>query len=215
MAKDITNQVFGKLTAIKFSHKAGKQKKPYWLFKCDCGKEKIIPKFRVTEYYTKSCGCLMRQNSVKHGLSGGRFDRKPEYRIWSGIKRRCLNPKDAAYKNYGGRGIKICDRWINSFENFFNDLGERTSPEHSIDRINNDGNYELTNCRWATPLEQGRNKRNIRLITINDQTKCLTEWIEFLGLDKNKVSRDLYERKLPILEALKITKNNQAPSGEA
>jgi len=210
MGLDITGTKFNKLTAISFSHKAGSQKKAKWLFKCECGGEKIIDKWRVMGNYTKSCGCLMRagqerfiKNSTTHGLSGGRKNRKPEYGIWRGIKRRCLKSNDAGYKNYGGRGIKICDRWKDSFLNFWMDMGERPSKKYSIDRIDNNGNYEPANCRWATRLEQGRNKRGLRLITIDGKTKCLTEWVEYLGLNQNDVNQDLYERKLDVMEVLK------------
>ena len=209
MALDITGQKFNKLTALSFSHKEGKQKKQKWLFSCECGGQKIIDKWRVIYSYTKSCGCLMRveqekfiKNSTTHGLSGGRGGKKPEYSIWLGIKRRCLKVNDVAYKNYGGRGIEVCDRWLNSFENFFKDVGERPSKNHSIDRINNEGHYEPSNCRWATHLEQGRNKRGLRLITIDHQTKCLTEWVEHLGLNQQEVNRDLYERSIDVMQIL-------------
>ena len=211
MAVNITGQVYNRLTAIKFNHKAGKQKKSYWLFSCICGNKKIIAKYRVVGSYTKSCGCLaiesankLRVISTTHGLSGGKNGRTSEYIAWCSLKGRCLNPNDAGYKNYGGRGIRICDRWLNSFPNFLEDMGERPTKKHSIDRIDNDGNYESGNCRWATRLEQGRNKRNVRLITINGKTKCITEWVEFLGLNQNDVDRDLYERKLSIKQALHL-----------
>jgi len=209
MGLNITNKKFNKLTAIKFSHKEGKQNRAKWLFKCECGNEKIIDKGKVTGGYTKSCGCLMIEeqkrfvrNATTHGLSGGRNGRRLEYGIWQGIKRRCLKINDIAYKDYGGRGIKICDRWKDSFKNFWEDMGERPSKYHSIDRIDNNKDYEPSNCRWGTPLEQGRNKRNVRLITFKNQTKCLTEWIEFLNLDEKIVAKNLYGKKMNVLSAL-------------
>lgn len=214
MGIDITNIKFNKLTALRFDHKGGHQRRARWLFKCDCGNEKVLDKGKVTGGYTKSCGCLMVKeqkrfvrDATTHGLSGGRKKRRPEYNIWRGIKRRCLKCSDVAYKNYGGRGIKICDRWKDSFKNFWEDMGERPTKKHSIDRINNDGDYEPSNCRWATSIEQGRNKRKLRLITIDNTTRCITEWVDHLGLDQQQVNRDLYEKKLDILEVLKKDKN--------
>lgn len=102
--------------------------------------------------------------------------------------RRCTDRQYTSYHNYGGRGIKVCDRWLESFENFLNDIGERPSKEHSIDRINNDGDYKPDNCRWATAKEQGRNKRNNFIVSYKGVEKPLSEWCEHLGL----VYRDVY-----------------------
>ena len=107
---------------------------------------------------------------------------RPEYRAWSSMLNRCENRNNRAYERYGARGIGVCERW-RSFRNFFQDMGERPSTDHSIDRIDNNGNYEPTNCRWATRLEQGRNKRNSRLVELDGITKPLPEWAEEYGLD--------------------------------
>lgn len=210
MELNITGKKFNKLTTIKFICKNGHQNRAKWLFRCDCGNEKILDKGKVTGGYTKSCNCLMIKeqerfvkNATTHSLSGGRSKKRPEYNAWVGIKRRCLNVNDASYHNYGGRGIKVCNRWKDSFKNFWDDMGKRPSKKHSIDRINNDGNYEPNNCRWATDLQQMRNKRGLRLITIDNQTKCLTEWAEHLNLDINDVNRDLYERKIDVIKVLR------------
>lgn len=98
------------------------------------------------------------------------------YWAWSRIKQRCYNPKHGKYPNYGGRGIKVCDRWLDSFENFLIDMGEPPSSKHSIDRISSNGDYEPLNCRWATVYEQNINKRNSIIITLNGETKTLVEW---------------------------------------
>jgi hypothetical protein len=113
----------------------------------------------------------------------------PEYEIWCGIKKRCSNPQTLAYKNYGGRGITICERWQDSFEAFFADMGPRPSPQHSIERKNNALGYSPNNCIWATATIQGRNKRTNRLLTLHGQTFCLQEWAERTGLSHNTILR--------------------------
>ena len=120
----------------------------------------------------------------KHGMNG-----TPERRIWLGVKARCNNPSYSGYKNYGGRGIKICDRW-RVFANFLEDMGSRPSPAHSIERINNNGHYEPGNCKWATRIEQNRNSRQNVKLTHNGQTMTAAEWADKLGIKHTT----LYER---------------------
>jgi hypothetical protein len=153
---------------------------------CDCG---VVKEFRLCQLrngHTKSCGCLKLDDCVKrfttHGGSG-----TPEYRVWAALIQRCRNSNDSAYQNYGERGIRVCDRW-GSFENFMADMGERPSPDHSIDRINNDGNYEPGNCRWATMAEQSRNTRVNVLITHDGETLCVAEWAERYGIPQERLN---------------------------
>lgn len=125
-------------------------------YKCvcnGCGGEST----KLRERVLKKGGCLICI-ATKHGRSG-----TPEHNAWKAMKRRCYLETDKAYKNYGGRGIIVCDRWLESFMNFYEDMGDRPSKNHSLDRINNEGNYEASNCKWSTTKEQGRNKRNITL----------------------------------------------------
>lgn len=116
-----------------------------------------------------------------HGHAA-RASRSSEYEIWKSIIQRCTNKNAKAYPDYGGRGICICDSWRNSFEAFLADVGPRPSPGHSLDRENNDGNYEPGNVRWATRTEQNRNSRHNRLITIDGVTKPLCEWLDERGV---------------------------------
>jgi hypothetical protein len=147
---DLAGQRFGKLVAVEYSHTDG-NRTARWLCQCDCGSQAVIRAHSLASGRAKSCGCSKRRLD---GLSN-----TPEYKIWESMRRRCSDPKTINYKYYGGRGISVCQRWEDTFKNFYADMGPRPSPLHSIDRKNNDGNYEPGNCGWATDLEQGANKR--------------------------------------------------------
>lgn len=189
---DLTGQTFNQLTAIKIAYI--KNRKPYWEWKCDCDNIKVIDIYSVISGSIKSCGCLrskiMSQKTSKHNMSKTRI-----FRIWSLMKDRCYNSKSTQYINWGGRGIKVCDEWLgeNGFINFYNwamanGYIEEQLPNGrnklELDRIDNDGNYEPSNCRWATHKQQQNNKRNNRLITYNGETRNITEWTEFMRFPK-------------------------------
>ena len=147
--------------------------------RCDCGVEKIVRGRGLVTGYTNSCGCLQRElTAVKiaeRSRTHGRT-KSPEYHVWTTMKQRCENPKVRSYPHYGGRGITVCDRWRDSFEAFYEDMGPRPTPEHSIERDDVNGNYEPGNCRWATLIEQHNNKRNNVYLTIDGETLTIGQW---------------------------------------
>jgi hypothetical protein len=185
---DITGKRFGRLVVLHRvpSHNA----KSMWLCRCDCGNQKVILSGSLISGNTTTCGCLKKEVAAnlkyKHGQAA-LSTITSEYRIWIAMKTRCYNPKHRHYKYYGGRGIKVCDRWLASFENFFADMGKRPSNKHSIDRYpNTDGNYEPGNCRWATVEEQGRNRTSNRKIVYRSQEMTIGEFIKALGIKGQK-----------------------------
>lgn len=164
--RDLRGQKFGLLTAVRLARRGNhglNRKRAAWLCACDCGKNIEVITESLTSGNTKSCGCLrakwaIGQGNAKHGQSRVIGGRASEYEIWNQMIQRCNNPRTKSWKNYGGRGISVCERW-RTFENFLADMGRRLTPNLSIDRINNDGDYEPSNCRWATRAEQNRNQR--------------------------------------------------------
>lgn len=159
---DLTGMTFGRFKVLS---KAGEDSHHRTLLNClcSCGEKRVVERYNLRSGHSKSCGCQKRDKQNESHLTHGHSRKSAitsEYRIWLGMKMRCINPKVESFKYYGGRGIKVCDRWIDSFENFFSDMGKRPTVKHSIDRINVNGNYEPSNCRWASPIEQRRNRRD-------------------------------------------------------
>lgn len=155
-----------------------------WLCECDCGNQIVVTTTHLKSGHTKSCGCYAKEVSVRNGLKKKHGMTKTRiHRIWSQIKTRCFNSKDEHFKDYGGRGITICDEWKNSFESFYEwSMANGYEDNLTIDRIDVNGNYCPENCRWATMKEQNDNKRNTVLLTFEGETRTLGEWSEITGI---------------------------------
>ena len=183
--KNLTGERFDRLTVIKYAGQLDNNcKEGFWWCECSCENRTLIA-VRVGALKignTKSCGCLSseitRNRNTKHGM---KFT--SEHTVWMNIKSRCYNTNNKAYKNYGGRGITMCERWLESFENFYEDMGDRPSPKHSIDRIDNDGDYCPENCKWSTKQEQNRNKRNNLYLEYNKERLIAKDWCEKIDID--------------------------------
>jgi hypothetical protein len=196
---------FGRLVIVGFFGRRTKSGCAYLRCKCDCGTVKEIIAQGLLNGFVISCGCRKRELSRDMGIgcaTHGEAHKTPEYLTWQSMRQRCRSPKDKRWDRYGGRGIKVCDRWNNSYPAFLEDMGRRPTPHHQIDRINNDGNYEPENCRWATAKEQSLNRRSNRRITFNGETLCVTEWANRLGLNKTTLMERLNSQKWSIEKAL-------------
>lgn len=168
-AIDLTGQRFGRLLVLSVAGheitpcRHGRRGQLRWSCVCDCGRDATVVGLRLRNGRTRSCGCLKVDPSTRtttHGATRrcNRLNSTPEYRSWRSMRARCEQPKHIGFHLYGGRGIRICERWT-SFENFLADMGPKPGPNFSLDRIDVDGNYEPSNCRWATPVEQSNNRR--------------------------------------------------------
>lgn len=191
---DIAGVRFGRLVATE---RAGtdKHRLILWRCKCDCGNEHIARHTDLRSGKTKSCGCLNREMVVKrsttHGLSGNHNHRRRLYKIWIGMKGRCYNPKASGYKNYGGRGIIVCKEWLEYMPFHQWAMSHGYQENLTIERIDNDGNYEPDNCTWIPIGKQAMNKCNNRQIIYNGESKLLIEWSRLLGINKSTLHRRL------------------------
>jgi len=174
---------FGRLVVTAGAPKRGR--KIYWLAKCDCGAELEVRADSLRNGHTQSCGCK-RIDAVS--TQGGLSDH-PLFSVWKDMVARCTRPSPTQdnFSYYGGRGIRVCERWLHSFENFLADLPPRPSEQHQLERMQNSGNYEPGNVGWATRTEQGRNKRNNVIVEVRGRSMCLAEAAELLGLPYKRV----------------------------
>lgn len=211
-------KTYGRLTVIEKAE-PGKHGKSRVVCLCDCGESVVVETNSIKSGNTRSCGCLQKEvaarrcrEGVKHGKIMTRV-----YKTWAHMKARCLNENDGSYKNYGGRGIGVCEEWL-EFEPF-NEwaMANGYSPRLTIERIDNDGNYEPENCKWADRLTQANNKRNNRVIAFKGEQKTLAEWSRTLGIKYNTLNTRLscgwsVERALgtPQLKLRRVIRNGQA-----
>jgi len=194
---DETGNTYGRLTVVDRAANIGKA--TMWNCLCECGNEKAIRAISLRSGRTKSCGCLNRESSTKRATTHGLSDTR-EYSSWYSMKDRCLNTHSDKYSYYGGRGITICQEWVESFEQFYSDMGSR--PEGmSIERIDNDKGYYPENCKWATLAEQANNKRNNVILELDGLVQTVAQWANHLGISYNLLAYRL--RILPAYEALK------------
>ncbi len=194
---DITGQSFGKLVVRRIAHRRGEKR--MWECDCSCGQTCFATANELRSGKRLSCGCFSRESLLARITTNGGASRAHpiEYKCWRSMRRRCDNPTVKFFHNYGGRGIRVCKRWDDSFDNFFADMGPRPSPKHSIDRYpNNNGNYEPGNCRWATAKEQRRNQRNNHILTLGERSQTVTDWAEELGLDRATITNRVKNRGL-------------------
>lgn len=184
---DLTGKKFNRLTAVKLAYLDKNNKnRAYWVFKCDCGNEKILSGALVKHGTQKSCGCLQKEavqkSNKKHGEAGTKL-----YYVWTAMKQRCNNINNKEYKNYGGRGIKVCEEWEKSngyitFRNWALQHGYKNKL--TLDRIDNDGDYTPDNCRWITARENCNNKSNNHILMYKGQKHTLSEWEDIVGLNQ-------------------------------
>lgn len=209
---DLTGKRFGRLIVIsreETKKSPGGAKRTMWRCKCDCGKETIVWAYSLTSGRTESCGCLHKEvflekaqkATITHGGTKERL-----YSVWRDMINRCKNENERLYKDYGGRGITICDEWMDyaAFRDWAIKAGYDESAKRgscTIDRIDVNGNYEPSNCRWANQKIQQNNKRNNRFITYNGVTKTMTEWAEEVGIGDTTLANRL-DRGWPIELAL-------------
>jgi hypothetical protein len=178
---NLVGKKFGRLVVLSYSGVINER--THWLCRCSCGTEKIVSSNSLQKHNTRSCGCLALETKSANGKLNSKHRHKPTYTSWCCMHRRCTDPGDISYKNYGGRGIKVCKRWA-VYEQFLADMGERPVGT-SLDRLRVNGNYTPANCKWSTPSEQSTNQRqryNVRKLTFRNKTKTISEWSRLTGI---------------------------------
>lgn len=186
--RDLAGERYGRWLVLSFSHQ--KNRASYWLCRCDCGTERTVIGTTLINGSSLGCGCTrmanMRKGRRTHGATGTKR-RHPEYNIWRNMRGRCHNPKYLDYPRYGGRGITVCDEWMNDFSRFIFDMGPRPSLKHSIERLDNDAGYSKENCIWATNTVQANNKRNTIFLILDGEQISLPDACRKLSISYDMV----------------------------
>lgn len=184
---DLSGQVFNRLTVLHIVGKQGKRIK--WLCQCACGNTKEVASYHLKAGLVRSCGCLLKEFAqtlnLRHGLS---HKGMPEYTIWMGMRARCFDINHRSYARYGGRGITVTSRW-DDFTIFFDDMGQRPSAKHSLERRDSNGNYCPENCYWATIEEQANNRSNNHILTLNGKSQSIALWSRELHINYSALVR--------------------------
>ena len=195
---DITNHSFGRLFVDSY---AGGHK---WNCKCECGSAKVVRGINLRSGNTESCGCLKRETMVKRNTTHGMYG-TTEYSSYQQMRKRCYYKEDISYHNYGGRGITVCDRWLESFEDFYSDMGDKPSHQHSLDRIDNEGNYSPSNCKWSTKSEQALNQRvrkdNSSGVAGVAWCKSTEKWKAYFTINAKRAHLGYFDNKQDAIDA--------------
>lgn len=203
------NKKYNKLTILSISKNNSDIKMIKVLCKCDCGNEKIVYLNNVIRGLTKSCGCIRKKNGYKQGTNNKTHGQSKTklYKLYKNVINRCYKKNHERYKYYGGKGIKVCDTWLNDFESFYNwAYANGYKQGLSIDRIDNNGNYEPNNCRWVDMSIQSTNKRNTVYLTYNNKTQSMKQWADELGLNYDHFKYRIRDKNMTIDEAIEDLK---------
>ena len=194
--KDLTGRRFGRWLVLHREEPKANWPKPRWSVQCDCGVIGSVYGSPLAGGRSVSCGCGPVGRPAVHGMDG-----TPEYKAWSSMWSRCTNPRSPSYPRYGGRGILVTPEW-EEFQPFLRDMGLRPSPEHSLDRRENDGNYEQSNCRWDTKKEQANNRSSNRTVTAFGVSRNLVEWAELSGIRADTIAYRIDRWGWPVEDAV-------------
>ena len=200
---DLTGQRFGRLVVVERAEyyiRANGDRASRWLCRCDCGQTTVVRQTNLKSGHIMSCGCLRAEMTIQRNLKHGKCQTRL-YRIWESMKQRCFDADSKNFIRYGGRGIKMCDEWTD-FDTFYKwSIENGYSDDLSIDRIDNNGNYEPSNCRWTHAKQQANNRRSSALVTYNGKTQTLHMWADELGIEYKKLWARIHQCKWPLEKA--------------
>lgn len=197
---DVLGQTFGRWTVVS-RQGSNARNAALWLCVCECGQQRLLPSDTLRSGASKSCGCAKAELNRLASTTHGKYN-TPEYSTWRMMIDRCENPRGGGYPAYGGRGIRVCPEWREDFAVFLADVGERPTPKHTLERVDNDGHYEPGNCKWITRYEQARNRRSNRFLTHQGEVLCITDWSIRTGISVSGLAYRLDKLKWSVDRAL-------------